>query len=205
MSDHAEARVHLGIVVRNIMVKQELPWFIENGTLLGAWRDGKSIEGDDDFDIAVLCANDKACANTTEQLLRTWTQMREIAKLLQAHLPEPYKVREVSSYACKLEVFDPTKGSRELIGPQYKGANFHNVTVDIQAYFRTGNKYERIYYHDPRVYDVNIILPCTTIIFHDESFPAPRQTREWLTLSYGCLDRDAKYNPATLRYVPNTN
>ena len=29
-------------------------WFIENGTLLGAWRNGKFIPHDDDFDMVML-------------------------------------------------------------------------------------------------------------------------------------------------------
>jgi len=37
-----------------VLDKLNLSWYIENGTLLGAWRNGKFIKHDDDFDIGVL-------------------------------------------------------------------------------------------------------------------------------------------------------
>ena len=48
-------RLELAVELRdNILPNIKQPWFIENGTLLGAWRNNKFIDHDDDFDYAIL-------------------------------------------------------------------------------------------------------------------------------------------------------
>ena len=48
-------RINLAKYLRDeILILIENKYFIENGTLLGAWRNNKLIDHDDDFDFAVL-------------------------------------------------------------------------------------------------------------------------------------------------------
>ena len=107
-----ERRLALAVIVKSFLNGEggkSVPWFIESGTLLGAWRSGKFIPHDDDFDIGVC--------------LPSWSDvvadLEELRLKLSKHLPEPYKCRLVDSYCDKLEVFDPTQGSYLLLGPQY--------------------------------------------------------------------------------------
>lgn len=93
-------------------------WFIESGTLLGAWRDGTMIAHDDDFDIALY---------TTDEPVRTLHRLvQELKQLLPAHLD----VRPINTYVQKVEVFDPKHGNYML----RENADFHHVTVDISLY-----------------------------------------------------------------------
>ena len=52
---YGDQRLELAKLLRDeVFDKLNLSWYIENGTLLGAWRNGKFIKHDDDFDIGVL-------------------------------------------------------------------------------------------------------------------------------------------------------
>ena len=50
-------RMSLALVVCDILKRTSNIWFIENGTLLGAYRNGNLIPHDDDFDILSYCQN----------------------------------------------------------------------------------------------------------------------------------------------------
>ena len=47
-------RLALAVIVRDWLEEAQHSWFIESGTLLGAWRNGNFIAHDDDFDIALI-------------------------------------------------------------------------------------------------------------------------------------------------------
>lgn len=115
-------RLALAIIVRNWLDKAQHSWFIESGTLLGAWRNGRFIAHDDDFDIALVIDTE----DVTGELQRQ-------CDIMSAALPAPYECRVTSSYCDKIEVFDPTHGDYALLGDQYLGARFHYVTIDLQA------------------------------------------------------------------------
>ena len=66
-------------------------WFIESGTLLGAFRSGKFIPHDDDFDIGVFWPE-----NALEHLFA-------LHEVLVNRLPEPLQCRLVTSYCKKIE------------------------------------------------------------------------------------------------------
>merc|ERR1711971_721747 len=100
---------------------------IEAGTLLGAWRNGKFIPHDDDFDYAMFF-------NTFEP-----SEACNVLRKLKMHMDSflestPYETRLISTYADKLELFDPRHGTFVLPGEFYHGANYHYVTIDVQAY-----------------------------------------------------------------------
>ena len=84
-------RLELALVVQKLLDDEELTWFIESGTLLGAWRNGKFIPHDDDFDIALILSDDQ----TVEQLHRLNDKLDKL-------LPAPYKSRVVTSYCDKV-------------------------------------------------------------------------------------------------------
>eukprot|EP00330_Aristerostoma_sp_ATCC50986_P002922 CAMPEP_0114585280 /NCGR_PEP_ID=MMETSP0125-20121206/8884_1 /TAXON_ID=485358 ORGANISM="Aristerostoma sp., Strain ATCC 50986" /NCGR_SAMPLE_ID=MMETSP0125 /ASSEMBLY_ACC=CAM_ASM_000245 /LENGTH=82 /DNA_ID=CAMNT_0001780321 /DNA_START=77 /DNA_END=325 /DNA_ORIENTATION=- len=53
-------RNELGLKVKDFLERWELTkglWFLESGTLLGAWRNGKMIPHDDDLDMGVYISN----------------------------------------------------------------------------------------------------------------------------------------------------
>ncbi len=167
-------------------------FFIENGTLLGAWRNGKFIPHDDDFDYGVLLDN-----NHDEK-----DSIKSILKIIQSKLRPCYECRLVSTYADKIEVYEPALGSYQL-SPKYGGADYHYVTVDLQFYRTTAdNKHEQMYYlgASPPVLESVVILPQGEIVLEEETFPAPNQTHEFLVANYGSLDPAAKYNSKTGKY-----
>ncbi len=101
-------RVALAKVCENILNnfhkddKSLYPYFIENGTLLGAMRSGKFIPHDDDFDFAILLNSEFSDAKGISE------EMDSLLAELQSKLPSPYKSRRVSTYADKIEVYDPS-------------------------------------------------------------------------------------------------
>jgi hypothetical protein len=188
-----EDRMELAILLRDkILARFDIPWTLENGTLLGAWRSGKFIAHDDDFDIALLF--DQDAKNNLKKLLP------KIKKLL----PAKYDCRLVSSYTDKIEVFEPGKGKYILQGPNYQGADYHYVTVDLQAYEKKPKRgvYQSLYYINPVGFSFNItdIHPIGEISLEGEQFPAPFKTKSALHSIYGSLKPGAKYNQQTGRY-----
>lgn len=183
-------RMDLAVYLRdNILNELSNDWFIENGTLLGAWRNGRFIAHDDDFDIGILINSDLEAVNI----------YRKIESLLMA---SKYKCRLVNSYACKIEVFDEKYGKYILAADKYKSSDFHYVTLDIQFYLKLNekeDKYESLYFLHPtkRVIDKRKLVPTTEIRLENERFNAPNNVEEFLKQIYGSLDQTAKFNPET--------
>ena len=121
---YGKYRIILAKIVRDILNKQDINWFIESGTLLGAWRNNKLLEKDDDFDMAIIIENETYLDDRLDQLNTTINNL----------LPDGYKSRIVNSYCHKLEIYEEKYGKYILDDPKYNGADFHHVTVDLQVY-----------------------------------------------------------------------
>lgn len=188
MDKYGEPRMNLAVFLRDeVLHKLNIPWTIENGTLLGAWRNGRFILHDDDFDIAMFYEEDPRP--------RVSDLLRKIKQLL----PAPYDARYVSTYANKIEVFDPTYGMYNLLGPKYNGASYHHCTVDLQFYQRFGERYLSLYHVHPTIKAVYFkdMYPLTQIELEGEMFQAPNNTEGFLTSLYGSLSPKAKFNTKT--------
>lgn len=189
-------RLALAVHLRDDVLPDDWVVFMENGTLLGSFRDGKQIPHDDDFDLAVVI-DDPA-------------EVGAMMATLSGRLRHPYKVRRVDTYADKFEVYDPHSGNYPLLGPGYGNADFHCVTVDLQLYLRQGTCLRCLYYREPNgdrtegeTYPLSVVLPPTTSPIDGEEFPAPAQVERFLVSRYGCLDRDAVLDRSTGKYLPS--
>ncbi len=180
-------RMSIAIMLRDRVLPAGLDWFIENGTLLGAHRNGKFIPHDDDFDIGIVITDIAA--------------IEEAYSVIKERLPAPYEVRRISSYADKLEVYDPTYGLYTLEG--YAGADFHYVTVDLQFHLRSDTGMCECLYRRGRPwrFDIGQVLPTTTMELEGETFPCPADTAGLLTMRYGCISEGAVFDEASGKYM----
>lgn len=86
---YGKDRMKVALIVKELLNRFEpsLTWFLDNGTLLGAYRSGSFIAHDDDFDIMALI-------DKTDHLLRIDT----IYQMLKSNLPEPLECRIIDTY-----------------------------------------------------------------------------------------------------------
>ncbi len=186
---YGAARLELAKLVKTSLVSVDLTWYLDAGTLLGAYRDGKLIGHDDDFDLA-------AYVPTFDQ-----ADLVALQTKIAASLPAPYQIRVVTSYAQKLEIFDPASSTFELPA-QYQGADFHCVTVDIQ--FMTDARNGVIYLHDMldhvRV-PKDCITPIGKIACEGHMFDCPHDIVRFLEAQYGYIGTDAVFDTKSKMYV----
>ena len=201
MDRYGDQRMKLAILLRdNILNELGFPWIVENGTLLGAWRNGKFIPHDDDFDIAMFFENDAK------------SRLPDVMRKIKHLLPPQYDIRMIDTYTDKLEVFDASYGSY-MYNPSYKCPDphaptyptmvYYHVTVDIQPYQRIGNVYRSLYKNHPRLIELNCddVLPLGSITLEGEIFQAPGKVESVLKTVYGSLSTKAKYNKELGLYV----
>jgi phosphorylcholine metabolism protein LicD len=186
---YSEERMKLAVFLRDsVFVHLPNTIFIENGTLLGAWRNSKFIDLDDDFDFGIL--------------IDSKSEISHILESIRDRLPENYKCRRVDSYADKIEIYEPIFGDYTLTGPDYNNKNYHYVTVDLQFYLKQDSgQYRWMYYiSNPISIDISLLEPCGEILLEGETFKCPNKIEEFLTLHYGYLGEDAVYSEETKLY-----
>ena len=187
---YGQQRLKLAVFLRdNILNKLNINWCIENGTLLGAFRNNKFIDHDDDFDIGLFIKNE--------------IDIEKIYKKIKIMLENTiYDARLISSYSSKIEVFDKSYGNYILQGPKYNKNNYHHVTVDLQFYLLKNNYYNCLY--NISVFKINIdikyIFPFSKIILENEEFKCPANCKKYLETLYGSIDKNAKFNSKTGYY-----
>lgn len=168
-------------------------YFLDNGTLLGLMRDGALIDCDDDFDLGILVAE--------ADFSPAW--MRALSDTLVHELRATcYEVRIVSSYAQKIEVFDPTHGSFPLVGERYGGADFHHVSVDIQAHVQ-GLLGVRIAHSDfahRGLLPTPIYEPMGALSYSGVVWPVPQDCQGFLAWLYGYVGHGAVYDSVSKLY-----
>ncbi len=189
---YGKYRLNLSKIVGKILNNLEIKWFIESGTLMGAWRNNRLIDDDDDFDIAIILDD---VTDISEKLLK-------LNNNINSELPLGCKSRIVSSYCHKLEVYIEQYGKYILPDKRYGGADFHHVTVDLQVY---GVKYNTIYplyylYKTPIYINQDYIYPLKSIHLEDDIFNSPNNPEQFLTHIYGYLGKDYVFNEDTCKY-----
>lgn len=180
-------RVELACLLRDLFSKYELPFFLEGGTALGAYRSGSMIPHDDDFDFGVY-GEESLLTETSERLRRD--------------LCSPYEIKLVTTYCKKLEVYDPTHGKMTL----HQDIEFHNVTVDLLLYKNqpADDNFLQIQYFKRPYHKIMIraadVFPRGEAQFEGETFPCAGNLRGYLETYYGYLGEDSYYDPETNLY-----
>ena len=189
---HGPLRVKLAKILAPILDDLKLDWFLESGTLLGAWRDNTMIPHDDDFDLGLCVANDDILEQGGMNAL-----LISLRDSIQSALPQPYRVRIVSSYVKKVEIYDSEQGKYQLS----KEYDFHNVTVDLSILITDGVKICHTH-HDNKDFTLehSELLPTTNMEYEGGIYPVPAETHTFLKNMYGYLGPNATFNQCTKLY-----
>lgn len=189
---HGEARLELAKLVRDALNRIGAVWYLDAGTLLGAWRSQSLIPHDDDFDTAIYLPN----FSGEEDLFELKTE-------IERSLPDPYTVRVVTSYAMKVEIFDPSSDCYLLPMPYYRGADFHTVTVDIQV-MTDSDDGSVVYLHDMLDHvkvPKDCLEPTGEIVCVGATFASPFDVVGFLEALYGYTGADCEFDTETKKYV----
>ena len=197
MNKYGKERLKLGLIVKNILNNLKVEWFIDNGTLLGAWRNSKFIEHDDDFDIGAYISN----YNIKD---KKWLKDK-----ISKQLPDNYECRMIDEYAEKLEVYKKDSGTYILQGDIYNSSNYHHITVDIQFYLEDKintdlvRMIHKINFH--KTINKKDLFPLSKITLENEQFNSPYNSENVLTHIYGYLGKNCKYDSKLGLYVKNND
>ena len=67
-------------------------------------------------------------------LIESKDEIKSISKKILTFLPKHYKLRVISSYCNKIEIYEPKYGDYILKGPQYNGSNYRYVIQLIYSF-----------------------------------------------------------------------
>ena len=174
---------------------QPPPYFLDNGTLLGLWREGALINSDDDFDFGVL-------VHTNEELVELYGHLK---RQLSETLGNRYQCRSIDTFAHKIEVYDPSHGSFLLDGERYLGADYHRVSVDIQAHTHSDDDRSAVTiqhsdFHKRSAVNHSAYLPLGTVDYAGFTWQIPAEPKMLLDYLYGYTSTGAELDSTSMLY-----
>jgi len=177
-----------------------LTYALDGGTLLGAWRSGKMLAWDDDVDLALYADEVQHESSLEEKRLF----LCEVASRLRPLLDEHTKVRCVTSYATKLEVY------REEFGKYpFRDTDYHNVCCDLTLLLpQRGDDQVLKLQHSALPHIENArenFLPIDRIEYEGRVYNAPHSAQRYLQEQYGYLGENAVFDQETGRYVKGSD
>jgi phosphorylcholine metabolism protein LicD len=166
-------------------------WFLSDGSLLGALRDGKIIPHDYDADMGII--------HNPESL-------SDLYEFIKKNLDTNYLCKIIATYSYKIEVYDPSSGIHSDVA-----ADFYNVIMDLQLYSIDPLNPDNMiihYYKDNfnnNVYKTEWFMPFGKILFEGFEFPCPKEPIKFLEENYGYIGADnAEYDKTTHKYIHNS-
>eukprot|EP00111_Clytia_hemisphaerica_P006502 TCONS_00018863-protein len=203
-SKYGPLRNKLSLKIKEFLQNHKYDWFLDNGTLLAAYRDnGKMIAWDDDFDMGVFFPNYPTDPCLVQKDGRKEKLLQQLNTFLEGTV---YKARPVSlnkenldfDYAEKIEIYDPLYGTKP-----FRASNYYHVSLDIQFYTCVENDV-MICLHGSEGHlrcPLSAIFPTSKKLrYEGEWYQVPNDTLTFLESKYGYLGYDCKYNVETHLY-----
>lgn len=168
---------------------KDFKWFLNDGSLLGAFRTGSMIKHDYNFDFGIYYTKDRLVL---------------LNDFLKKELQETnYECLIIQDYAYKIEIWDPTHGVHSKVAPR-----FFNVILDLQLfaddpenesqvkvqYFRVNNK-------DDGKYLKKWFQELKVIKFENYDYPCVSNVESFLKVTYGYIGDNALWDEESGKYV----
>ena len=176
------ARLRMFDQIRTALEQEGVQYWIDSGTLLGAWRGGGMIPHDDDVDIGIAGHDMHTRARAA----------------VEKHCP--HLAIKQASYSGKWEIYDPS--STEIPWGD-DGDTWHMVSCDIDLYLLQEDGWQQQYFNfgiDSNRISPDTLFPLGTIQFEGRTCPAPHRTQAYLEGVYGYLGEDAEYDKETQKF-----
>ena len=183
-------RIELLKTLSRIFNSDSIEYWLDQGTLLGAHRNGKIIARDSDIDLAL--ANSEHFNNLPE--------------LLEDQLPSKYawykKPREGTNGFC-VYLKDGGMCEGSFMGRKY---SWESISCDIGSYQKENNHYVQeypLFSVDTFLIPTDVLFPLGSIEFEGKSYPCPNKVKKYLEIEYGYIGENAVYDRDTDRYIPH--
>ncbi len=179
--------------------KLKAQWYISDGSLLGAFRNGAMISHDYDFDYGICFLTEEGHVANCEE---SKTQLHSVADHLSSSLDKKYTILPRDGFAFKIEIYQESSG----VHWDNKG-KWYNVHMDLQMCFSPDqNKFIYAYFRDDYndYIDIKVsdVIPLCDIEFESKRWPCPCKPENYLKGVYGYIGTPAKYNSVTRKYEP---
>jgi len=177
-------------------------YFLSDGTLLGAARDGKMIDIDIDTDVSIMVFDfEKAllgAASLPDGYALDCVNGEIDWSLCQG--PPPYVCADKSlvgwKQLCVVDVRDYSNIIKETMRPE---TDIYTYYVDPLGFLRSNyaTDTQLVHMRKFRYYDV---FPLSTLTFEGDVYSAPNNPRAYLKELYGYIGRNAYWDPVLKKY-----
>ena len=176
-------------VLSDILNSAKIEYWIDQGTLLGAYRHGKFIARDSDTDIAI----------------KNEEQFESISELLKSKLPNIYASERKGSHCRGYRIWQKTGG---IFKGVFEGREIQWPLVCCDAMFYRYNEQDKTYVQQYQGFGVDtffipetVIFPLDQIEFEGTMYPSPARIQDYLEIQYGYIGEGANWDPEINRWI----
>ena len=182
-------QVELLSVLTDILESAKTEYWIDQGTLLGAYRHGEFIKRDSDTDIAI----------------KNEIQFEDIHELLKSKLPNIYAIERKGNHCKGYRIWLKNGG---LFKGIFEEREIQWPLVCCDTMFYKYNEQNKSYVQQYEGFGVEtfiipetVIFPLDQIWFEGSMYPCPTRLKEYLEIQYGYIGEDAFWDSQINRWV----